>query len=95
MTTQSRHAAHPYRAPILHWVLERDAKTITCQLDTRDDHSYELCVVPHWAPSSAVIERFEGPRAALLRHAEVASRLRDKGWMVIDHVEAGRAYAAA
>ena len=53
---------------------------ITCQLDVRSDWSYELFVVPHWNPAAAVIERFDAPMAALLRHAEVARHLRADGW---------------
>ena len=81
-------------AAMLHWVPRRDTSAITCQLDVRGDHRYELCVVPHWDPAAAVIERFSAPTAALLRHAEVASLFREQGWMVIEHV-AGRGAAAA
>jgi hypothetical protein len=61
-----------------------EVSAITCQLVTRSDWSYELYVVPHWDPSSAVIERFRTPAPALLRHAEVGRRLRENGWIVID-----------
>lgn len=80
---------------MLLWVLQRDAKVITCQLVARDDRSYEICVVPHWNPSSAVIERFESAALAVLRHAALARRLRDNGWIVIDHVVPRRLQAAA
>jgi hypothetical protein len=80
---------------MLHWVLQRDANAITCQLDARGHRCYELCVLPHWDPSSAVIERFDAPRPALLRHAEIARRLRADGWIVIDHVAADGSHAAA
>jgi hypothetical protein len=52
-------------------------------------------VLPHWDPSSAVIEQFDAQTPALLRHAEVARRLRENGWMVIDHVDAGSVHGAA
>ena len=81
--------------PIVQWILQREAKAITCQLDARGLRCYELCVVPHWDPSAAVIERFDAPTPALLRHAEVAKSLRDHGWMVIDHVGADGMQAAA
>jgi hypothetical protein len=81
--------------PLLLWVLQRDANAITCQLDARNDGSYEICFVPHWDPSSAVIERFETPTLAVLRHADVAKRLRENGWMVIDHVVPRGLHAAA
>ena len=81
--------------PMLHWVLRRDTTAITCQLGARGPRSYELCVVPHWDPASAVIERYDAPTPALLRHAEVARRLRENGWLVIDHVAADSIYVAA
>jgi hypothetical protein len=80
---------------MLRWILQRDTNAITCQLDARGNRSYEVCVVPHWDPSSAVIERYDAPTPALLRHAEVARRLRENGWMVIDHVAADSMHAAA
>ena len=80
---------------MLHWVLQRDTNAITCQLDARGNRSYEVCVLPHWDPSSAVIERFDAATPALLRHAEVARRLRENGWMVIDRVAADSIHAAA
>jgi hypothetical protein len=81
--------------PMLRWILGRDTNAITCQLDARSPRSYEVCIVPHWDPSSAVIERYDAPTPAFLRHAEVARRLRENGWMVIDHVAADTTYAAA
>jgi hypothetical protein len=80
---------------MLQWILQRDAKAITSQLNARDDGSYEICFVPHWDPSSAVIERFETPTVAVLRHADVTKRLRENGWIVIDHVVPRRLHAAA
>jgi hypothetical protein len=80
---------------MLRWVLRRDTDAITCQLDARGNRSYELCILPHWDPTSAVIERFEAPTPALLRHAEVATLLRDDGWMVIDHVGANGMHTAS
>lgn len=80
---------------MLHWGFQRETNAITCELDVRGIRCYELCVLPHWDPSSAVIERFDAPTPALLRHAEVARRLREDGWMVIDHVTADGIQAAA
>jgi hypothetical protein len=89
----NRHVRAP-SATMLRWVLQRDRNAITCELDARGGRSYELCVVPHWNPSAAVIERFETPTSALLRHAEVAHHLRQGGWLVVDRV-IGRVHAAA
>ena len=80
---------------MLRWILERDKNAVTCQLDARGSRSYEVCIVPHWNPSSAVIESYDAPTPALLRHAEITRRLREKGWMVIDHVAAESIHAAA
>jgi hypothetical protein len=72
---------------MLRWTLQRDSMTITCRLDARGDRAFEVCVVPHWDPSSAIIEYFDAPSAALLWHANATRRLRDNGWTVIDHVD--------
>ena len=76
---------------------KRNAPTdaITCHLDIRGARSYEVCVVPHWDPSSAVIERYDAATPALLRHAEVARLLREDGWMVIDLVATDSIQTAA
>jgi hypothetical protein len=66
-------------------IVQRELNSITSQLDVRSDWSYELCVVPHWDPSAALIERFDAPTPALLRQAEVARQLRANGWTVIEH----------
>jgi hypothetical protein len=76
-------------------VVQNEMKSITCQLDVRSDWSYELCVVPHWDPSAAVIERFDAPTPALLRHAEVTRHLRADGWTVIEHSAALSIHEAA
>jgi hypothetical protein len=96
MTSRETHQKGPAQtAPMLLWVLQRGANTITCQLDARDDRSYEVCVVPHWDPSTTVIERFDTPTMAVLRHADVAKRLRENGWMVIERIFPRGVYAAA
>jgi hypothetical protein len=67
---------------------------VTCQLDIRGNGSYEVCIVPHWDPSLSVIEHYDSPTPALLRHAEIARSLREDGWMVIDHVAADSIHLA-
>ena len=79
---------------MLRWVFRRDTDAITCELDARGRHSYDVCVVPHWNVSSAVIEHYDTPAAALLRHAEIARRLRDHGWMLADHAATALPVAA-
>jgi hypothetical protein len=95
MTPHTHGPAPRRRTPLVEWVLQRETKSITCQLDARGRRCYELCVLPHWDPSSALIERFDAQLPALVRHAQVASRLRDTGWMVIDHVATTRVHAPA
>jgi hypothetical protein len=41
-----------------------------------------------------VIEHYDSPTPALLRHAEIARSLREDGWMVIDHVAADSIHLA-
>ena len=79
---------------MLRWILRRDRQAITCQLDARSDRSYELCVRPHCDSSSLIIERFDAPTEALLRHAAVAGCLRDNGWTVKERVDARSGQAA-
>jgi hypothetical protein len=43
--------------------------------------SYDVCVLPHWNLSEATVEHFDTPASALWRHAEIASRLRQSGWV--------------
>ena len=82
-------------SPILRWELQHDVRAITCRLDGRANCGYEVCVLPHWDPASAVIECVDAPMPALLRHAQVAARLREHGWIVIDHVSEGGLHACA
>ena len=95
MTPHSGHTAARQHAPLVEWILQREAKSITCQLDARGDHSYELYILPHWNPSAAVIEHFDASLPAMMRHAQLARDLREAGWMVIDHVAAARIHAGA
>jgi len=95
MTARYTRTSRSQSSPMLHWILQNETNAITCQLDARGDRSYEVCVVPHWDPSSAVIECFEAPTPAFLRHAEIAKNLREIGWQVIDRVRTGGVHAAA
>jgi len=53
-------------------------------VNARAASSYDVCVVPHWNVSAAVVETVETPGRALLRHAEIARHLRETGWLVVD-----------
>jgi hypothetical protein len=91
--TPTRHNVRTTSSPMIRWILRRDSRAITCELDRRSDRSYEVCVMPHWDPSAAMIERFDAATPALLRHADVARRLREHGWTVTDHMAAVHAAA--
>ena len=77
------------------WILEQDGSAIACHLDARSNRSFEICILPRWDPSSAIIERFDALTTARLRHAEVSRHLRENGWIVIDQVAADHVHAAA
>jgi hypothetical protein len=71
-------------APVIRWVLRRDGHAVVCGLFRRD-RSYEVRVQPDWTSTVSTSERFRAATPALLRHAEVARRLREDGWRVADH----------
>ena len=67
---------------------------ITCQLDALGNRSWDVCVVPHSDGSSSMVQHFDAPGGALLRHAQIARQLRDSGWVLVDRVVRGRPAAA-
>jgi hypothetical protein len=77
-TTTSR--SQTERRRVLRWMFERRDSALTAQVDVTPAGTYELCVVPHWDVSRAVVEPFGRPLDAFQRHAEIARQLRDGGW---------------
>ena len=73
----------PY--PMLRWVFQRGEWTVTCELDLRGPHTFDVCLVPHWDVSGTVIESFGDAVTAMERHAELARALRHAGWVVVEH----------
>jgi hypothetical protein len=71
---------------VLHWVFRRNNRAITCEVEADRTHSFEVSLVPHWNVSASVIERFDAVHHAFLRHAEMARRLREAGWVRADAV---------
>ena len=69
---------------VLRWVLRNGPAAITCELGLNADNTFHLRVVPSSSPSEAIEERFTAVVPAMKRHAEVADRLRDAGWIVTD-----------
>lgn len=96
MTPHSgQHTPASESLPILCGILHRAVNSIGCQVDVRNDWSYELSIVPHWDPSAAMIERFAALTPALLRQAEVARQLRANGCTVIEQAAALSIHEAA
>ena len=72
--------------PVLLWVFRRDFDAITCGVEVSASGQCAVRTVPQWNPSLAVVEPFDCAVQALQRHAELAHRLREIGWVVADHV---------
>ena len=69
--------------PIVRWVFHRGSEALTCEVDARQTgEGYDICVVPHWDVTSAVVEPVDSTVSALRRHAEIARALREAGWSV-------------
>ena len=67
---------------VLRWVFHREGHALTSAVEaTPDQSSFELCVLPHWNLSMGTVEQFMTAASALHRHAEVAARLRQSGWV--------------
>ena len=80
---------------VLRWVFRRNGQAITCEIDANPAPAFEVSLVPHWNVSASAIERFDGAHDAFLRHAEVARRLRDAGWVRADAPRLSRSAAVA
>ena len=68
---------------ILRWMFLRGTKAVTCEIRVSGAAAHDVCVVPHWDLSSAVVERYPRPVSALRRHAEIAQAFREAGWKMI------------
>ena len=73
---------------MLRWVFQRENALLTCEIEATSANRYDVLVVPHWNVGAAVIEEFDAPLSALWRHADIARRLRDTGWTVVDRASA-------
>jgi hypothetical protein len=81
MMKTPRRSASTEPACILRWVFHRGADALTCAVEAGGRASYDVCVLPHWNLAEATVEHFDIPASALRRHAEIASRLRQAGWV--------------
>ena len=73
--------SQPQSTRVLRWVFRRSNDAITCEIDATGDRAFDVCIVPHWDVSAATIERFDAEYRAFERHAELARRLREAGWV--------------
>lgn len=74
--------------PMLRWVFQRHANMLTCELAAGTGPYFDVSIVPHWNLAASVIERFEASMPAFERHADIALRLREAGWSLVDRVPA-------
>ena len=68
---------------IVRWVFLKDSKAFTCDVRSNGGDSYDVCIVPHWDVSVALVERYDRPTSALHRHAEIARHFRKAGWLLV------------
>lgn len=76
---------------LLRWTFRRGNDLLTCVIDrARCGYGYQLAVVPqrssHYATTS--IETFRSAFDVLLRHAAIASELRELGWTLVAYTNA-------
>jgi len=79
---------------MLRWVFSRGGHTLTCELDARARHTFDVSLIPHWDVSGSVVERFGDAVRAMERHAAIVRALRHAGWALVEHVAPGHARAA-
>jgi hypothetical protein len=84
----------PDAETVLCWIFQRDLHALTCEVDARTDRDFDVLIVPHWNVNLSVAEHFRSLPDALLRHAEIARRLRERGWAVAEHAHGHTPLAA-
>jgi len=69
--------------PLLRWVFQQKRQVVTCAVDVANGGtSFDVSLVPHWNLSDTTIESFKTAASAFARHAEIALKLRQGGWVV-------------
>jgi hypothetical protein len=71
---------------LLRWTFRRGNELVTCVIDrARSGYGYQLALVPQRSPhrTHATIETFRSAFEVLLRHAAIASELRELGWTLV------------
>jgi hypothetical protein len=73
---------------MLRWTFRRGTEVLTCVIDrARAGRGYQLAVVPQTPSDAARIEVFGTAFDVLLRHASIASELRDLGWTLVAYTD--------
>jgi hypothetical protein len=65
---------------VLRWLFRQRDRVLTCGISIADA-AFEVVTLPHWDIAHGSMERFTSAREALERHAEIASALREDGWV--------------
>jgi len=71
---------------LLQWQFQRGSQSLTCAVSA-DADAYTVMTLPHGDFDHGAMETFAEPRAALQRHAFIATRLRDTGWSVTSYTQ--------
>jgi len=69
-------------ASIVRWVFIRGSRALTCEVRVDAGGTFDVCVVPLWDVSEAVIESYDRASDAMRRHAGLAAAFRQAGWVV-------------
>jgi hypothetical protein len=72
-------------SPVIQWTFLKGNNLLSCRIDTKDHgKSYDLRVVPR-ADVTPLVEHFARCSGALCRHAQIASQLRQTGWVLSEY----------
>ena len=69
---------------MLYWLFYRNDRALTCELSVNADQEYVVQVTPLWDDEAEACETFSRPTDALRRHAELATFLRESGWLLAE-----------
>ena len=73
---------------MLRWTFRRGNEFLTCVIDRAlGGNGYQLAVVPQTSSTRARIEVFGSAFDVLLRHASIATDLRDNGWTLVAYTD--------
>jgi hypothetical protein len=78
-------APFAHSRPIVRWQLEKDNRAVICGIEAPLPGVFDVVFAEHRSGVGASFERFDEPGPALLRHAFLASALREQGWRVTSH----------